>query len=33
MSSLDPHIQARLAALSQYKIKHAHLETMDDEAR
>ena len=30
MSSLDPQIQARLAALRQYKIKHAHLETMDD---
>lgn len=30
MRSLDPEIQARLEALQQYKIKHAHLEEMDD---
>src|SRR5258708_7088133 len=30
MRSLDPDLQARLAALQQYKIKHASLEKMDD---
>src|SRR6266567_1381573 len=30
MRSLDPEIQARLAALQQYKIKHTHLEEMDE---
>jgi flagellar biosynthesis GTPase FlhF len=29
MRSLDPDLQARLAALQQYKIKHAPLEKMD----
>ncbi|WP_040445780.1 ATP-binding protein [Ktedonobacter racemifer] len=29
MRSLHPYLQARLAALQQYKIKHASLEKMD----
>lgn len=29
MRSLHPDLQARLAALQQYKIKHASLEKMD----
>ena len=29
MRSLHPDLQARLAALQQYKIKHASLEQMD----
>src|SRR2546430_13702736 len=29
MRSLDPALQSRLAALQQYKIKHASLEKMD----
>jgi|GEM_PF-5525532 len=30
MRSLTPDLQSRLAALQQYKIKHASLEKMDD---
>ncbi len=33
MRSLNLAMAARLAALQQYKIKHASLEKMDDEAR
>jgi hypothetical protein len=33
MRSLHPALQARLGTLQQYKIKHASLEKMDDEAR
>jgi hypothetical protein len=33
MRSLNPTLQSRLTAFQQYKIKHASLEKMDDEAR
>lgn len=29
MPSLDPVLQARLAAFQNYKVKHTYLETMD----